>query len=164
LDVTSIEAGQLPVQDDQFALSDYLKETEQKFAAPEKPVNLHWEIPDGLPQITTDRAKLTTILQHIISNAIKFTEKGDIWITAKMIRSQRQVEINVKDTGIGIPREARALIFEKFQQVDPSTTRSYGGMGLGLYIAKVFAGTIGAAITVDSEPNKGSTFTLSVPI
>ncbi len=164
LDVTSIEAGELAVQRDKVMLSDYLKETQRKIAPPQKPVKLHWDVPDGLPELITDKAKLTTILQHLINNALKFTAKGEIWISATMVRAKRQVEIKVKDTGIGIPREAQSLIFEKFQQVDPSTTRSYGGMGLGLYITKVFSAVIGATIAVESEPDKGSTFTLLLPI
>jgi two-component system, chemotaxis family, sensor kinase CheA len=107
---------------------------------------------------------LTVILQHLINNALKFTAQGDVWVTARTASSQRSVEIEVKDTGIGIPREAHNLIFEKFQQVDPSSTRTYGGMGLGLYIVKVFTDLLEGTLKVESEPTQGSTFTLCLPI
>lgn len=164
LDVTRIEAGELTLRRENFSLSDYLKEIETKFAPSQESVSLHWVIPDGLPKISTDRATLTIILQHLINNALKFTMKGDVWVTARTASSQQSVEIEVKDTGIGIPREARDLIFEKFQQVDPSSTRTYGGMGLGLYIVKVFTDLLQGTLNVESEPAQGSTFTLSLPI
>jgi signal transduction histidine kinase len=164
LDVTRIEAGELTLQQEQVPLSDYLREIERKFAPSQESVSLHWVIPDGLPNISTDRAKLTIILQHLINNAIKFTVKGDVWVTARTVSSHQSVEIEVKDTGIGIPREAHGLIFEKFQQVDPSSTRAYGGMGLGLFIVKVFTDLLRGTLKVESEPTRGSTFTLSLPI
>ena len=164
LDVTRIEAGELTLQQEELFLSDYLKEIKKKIAPLEKSVSLHWVIPDGLPKITTDRSKLTVILQHLINNALKFTAQGDIWVTARTVGSPQSVEIEVKDTGIGIPREVQGLIFEKFQQVDPSSTRTYGGMGLGLYIVKVFSDLLKGTLKVESEPTRGSTFTLSLPI
>jgi two-component system chemotaxis sensor kinase CheA len=85
-------------------------------------------------------------------------------ITARAIASHKRVEIEVKDTGIGIAKEAHDLIFEKFQQGDPSSTRKYGGIGLGLYIVKVFTDLLGGTINLESEPEKGSTFTLSLPM
>ena len=128
--MTRIEAGELTVRRENFSLSDYLKEIEKKFAPSQESVSLHWVIPDGLPKISTDKATLTVILQHLINNALKFTVKGEVWVTARTASSEQSVEIEIKDTGIGIAREARDLIFEKFQQVDPSSTRTYGGMGL----------------------------------
>ena len=164
LDVTRIEAGELTLQRENFSLSDYLREVEKKFAPLQNSVSLHWVIPDGLPQISTDRATLTVILQHLVNNALKFTVKGDVWVTARASNSQKSVEIEVRDTGIGIPREAHNLIFEKFQQVDPSSTRAHGGMGLGLYIVKVFTDLLQGTLKVESQPAQGSTFTLSLPI
>ncbi|HEY7557583.1 MAG TPA: HAMP domain-containing sensor histidine kinase [Candidatus Binatia bacterium] len=164
LDVTRIEAGELMLQQEELFLSDYFTEIKKKIAPLEKSVSLHWVIPDGLPKITTDRSKLTVILQHLINNALKFTAQGDVWVTARTVGSPHSVEIEVKDTGIGIPREAQGLIFEKFQQVDPSSTRTYGGMGLGLYIVKVFSDLLKGTLKVESEPTRGSTFTLSLPI
>ena len=164
LDVTRIEAGELTLQRETFSLSDYLREIQIKFAPSQHSVSVHWLIPDGLPKISTDRATLTIILQHLINNALKFTAKGDIWVTARTAASRQSVEIEVKDTGIGIPREAHHLIFEKFQQLDPSSTRAYGGLGLGLYIVKIFTDLLEGTLKVESEPRQGSTFTLCLPI
>ena len=164
LDVTRIEADEITLQREEIPLSDYLRELEKKIAPSQMPVSLHWIIPDELPTLSTDRGKLTIILQHLINNALKFTVKGDVWVTARMVSSQKRVEIEVKDTGIGIPRESHGLIFEKFQQVDPSSTRTYGGMGLGLFIVKVFTELLEGTLKVDSTPTQGSTFTLSLPI
>jgi signal transduction histidine kinase len=164
LDVTRIEAGDLPLRRERVPLSDYLREIEKKFVPSQKSVSLIWAIPDALPDISTDREKLTIVLQHLINNALKFTEKGEVRVTAREVRSRQAVEIEVKDTGIGIPRDALELIFEKFQQVDPSSTRTHGGMGLGLYIARVFTDLLDGTLKVESEPNRGSTFTLSLPV
>jgi signal transduction histidine kinase len=164
LDVTKIETGELTIQREKLSLSDYLREIQKNFTSLQDSVCLHWIIPDGLPRINTDRATLTVILQHLINNALKFTAEGDVWVTARMIDSQRTVEIEVKDTGIGIPAEAQKLIFEKFQQVDPSSTRTHGGMGLGLYIVKVFTDLLEGTLKVESEPAKGSTFILCLPM
>jgi signal transduction histidine kinase len=166
LDVTRIEAGDLTLRRETVCLSEYLGELKRRFAPVQKAVSLKWKIPEGLPDISTDRETLTVVLQHLINNALKFTENGEVWVTAREVRvsSRRSVEIEVKDTGIGIPREALDLIFEKFHQVDASSTRTYGGMGLGLYIAKVFTDLLEGTLKVESEPAQGSTFTLSLPV
>jgi len=164
LDITRIETGDLALEREAFALSDYLDEIRRKFVPLQKSVPLRWEIPEALPTVNADRMKLTIILQNLINNALKFTEKGTVSITARAVASHKRVEIEVKDTGIGIAKEAHDLIFEKFQQADPSSTRKYGGIGLGLYIVKVFTDLLGGTINLESEPEKGSTFTLSLPM
>ena len=164
LDITRIETGDLALQREELALSDYLDEVRRKFVPLQKSVALRWEIPPALPTVNADRMKLTIILQNLINNALKFTEKGMVSITARAVAADKRVEIEVKDTGIGIPREAHGLIFEKYQQADPSSTRNYGGIGLGLYIVKVFTDLLGGTINLESEPEKGSTFTLSLPM
>jgi signal transduction histidine kinase len=164
LDVTRIEAGELTLRREKISLSDYLKNLAGKFAPGQRTVALNWSVPDELPEIETDRETLTIVLQHLINNALKFTDNGHVSITARELKPRRIVEIDVTDTGIGIPREALRLIFEKFQQVDPSSTRTHGGMGLGLYIAKVYTDLLQGTLTVESEPGKGSTFTLSLPV
>ncbi|MGH7817076.1 MAG: sensor histidine kinase [Candidatus Binatia bacterium] len=163
LDITRIETGELALQCEEFPLSDYLSEIKRKYVPLQKSVALQWVIPDGLPKVNADRVKLTIILQNLINNALKFTDKGDVSVTARAVGLNQRVEIEVKDTGIGIPKEAHALIFEKFQQADPSSTRTHGGIGLGLYMAKVFTDLLGGRIDLESEPKKGSTFTLSLP-
>jgi signal transduction histidine kinase len=163
LDVTRIEAGELALHRQKISLSGHLKDLKRKFAPGQRSVALDWSIPEGLPDIETDREILTIILQHLISNALKFTDSGHVLVIARQVKPQHVVEIDVTDTGIGIPPEALSLIFEKFQQVDASSTRIHGGMGLGLYIARVYTDLLRGSLRVASEPGKGSTFTLSLP-
>lgn len=163
LDMTRIETGEVALEREEFSLSDYLDEVKRKYVPLHNSVALQWVIPDGLPKVNADRMKLTIILQNLINNALKFTEKGDVSVTARVAGLNHRVEIEVKDTGIGIPKEAHALIFEKFQQVDPSSTRTHGGIGLGLYIVKIFTDLLGGTISLESEPENGSKFTLSLP-
>ena len=165
LDLARVEAGELSVQREEIALSDYLEELKINYETPlEKQVSLQWSLPEKLPTIRTDKAKLMIILQNLINNAIKFTDRGHIQISAWLGADKKHIEIQVADTGIGIPKEALPVIFEKFRQADSSSTRQYGGVGLGLHIVKVFTELLGGTIAVKSEPHQGSTFTLSLPM
>lgn len=163
LDITRIETGELALEREDVALTEYLGEIRHKFASLNSSVDLRWYIPESLPVVRSDRMKLTIVLQNLINNALKFTEQGVISVTARAIAGQRRVEIEVKDTGIGIPKEAHGLIFEKFHQANPSSTRDHGGIGLGLYIVKVFTDLLGGTIHLQSEESQGSAFTLSLP-
>jgi signal transduction histidine kinase/DNA-binding response OmpR family regulator len=129
----------------------------------DKELELIWDYPHDLPIIRTDHAKLKHILQNIINNAIKFTEKGHVRVSARYLPEAKAVEFKVADSGIGIPKEKLPIIFEMFRQVDSSETRSYGGVGIGLYIAKKFAELLGGRIDVETEPGKGSTLTITIP-
>ncbi|HEV8342361.1 MAG TPA: ATP-binding protein [Candidatus Binatia bacterium] len=111
----------------------------------------------------TDYAKLKHILQNIINNALKFTEKGHVTVSARYLPEANALEFKVADTGVGIPKEMLPVIFEMFRQVDGSETRSYGGVGMGLYIAKKFTELLGGRIDVETEPGRGSTFTVTIP-
>ncbi|MCH7912571.1 MAG: hypothetical protein IH856_05980, partial [Deltaproteobacteria bacterium] len=104
------------------------------------------------------------ILQNLINNAIKFTEKGSVTILAQHLPETEVIEFKVADTGIGIPSEALPLLFEKFYQLDSSDTRSHGGAGLGLYIVKQFINLLGGTVRVETEPGRGSTFVVTVPV
>lgn len=163
LDITRIETGELSLEREELPLSDYLNEVSRKYVPLQNSVALQWVIPNSLPKVNADKLKLTIILQNLINNALKFTEQGNVSVTARVNGAKQLVEIEVKDSGIGIPKEAHALVFEKFQQADPSSTRIHGGIGLGLYIVKVFTELLGGTISLESEPEKGSTFTLSLP-
>jgi signal transduction histidine kinase len=163
LDITRIETGELTLVREELALSEYLGEIRQKFAPLRDSVDLRWYIPEALPSVRADRVKLTIVLQNLINNALKFTERGAVSITARAVAAQHRVEIEVKDTGIGIPKEAHSIIFEKYQQANLSTTRDYGGIGLGLYIVKVFTELLGGTIDLQSEADQGSSFTLTLP-
>jgi signal transduction histidine kinase len=103
-------------------------------------------------------------MQNLVNNAVKFTEKGRVTISACYVPENKQMEFSVTDTGIGITRDKIPAIFEKFRQLDSSETRVYGGVGLGLYIAKKFTELLRGTINVKSELGKGSTFTLALPL
>jgi len=110
-------------------------------------------------------------LQNLINNAVKFTEKGSVTISARVIKeaiSDQQsaisrVEFKVADTGIGISKESLPFIFERFHQVDSSETRAYGGVGIGLYMTRKFTELLGGNVEVESKAGKGSTFTVTLP-
>lgn len=112
--------------------------------------------------INSDYQKCHHILQNLIANAIKFTEKGKVEI--ELIQGNEKIEIKVIDTGIGISAENLASIFDEFRQADSSTTRRYGGTGLGLAIAKKYAHLLGGTIQVQSSIDQGSIFTLTLPV
>jgi signal transduction histidine kinase len=122
-------------------------------------------MPDRIP-ITTDGDKIVKILENLLSNAIKFTPEGEISMTIRQTgpRNQRRVEWTVKDSGIGIPAEEQEAIFDEFRQVDGSSTRLYGGTGLGLALSLGLARLLGGELTVESEPQVGSTFVLRLPL
>jgi signal transduction histidine kinase len=165
LDLARIEAGETAVRRDDFSLIDFFQQIRLNFDVPvDKPVVLQWDIAPGLPVLRSDRAKLTIILQNLINNAIKFTERGSVKISARWAAQNQRVDIEVSDTGIGIPKEALPVIFEKFRQVEGSPAGVRGGVGLGLHTVRVFAELLGGSISVKSEPGQGTTFTLTLPV
>ena len=115
-----------------------------------------------LPPIRTDRRKLTRLLGTIVSNAYKFTSSGTVTAGAEV--HGNRMFFRVADTGVGIPTDARRVIFEEFRQVDGSQTRRYGGSGLGLTLARQLARIMGGDIDVDSTPGTGSTFVVDLPV
>jgi PAS domain S-box-containing protein len=142
-------------------------------------VKLAWDYPDKAIEINTDGAKFKQILQNLINNALKFTDEGSVTVSARVAGDQRSgigadprppapgprlIEVTVSDTGVGIPKDKLSTVFDKFFQVDSSETRLYGGVGLGLYIVKKFTEALGGKIGVESEPGKGSTFTVKIPV
>jgi signal transduction histidine kinase len=165
LDLARIEAGEFSIQREEIRLSEYFRELRINYELPlEKPVSVRWSLPSELPTIQSDKAKLTIVLQNLINNAIKFTDQGTVEVTARLGKDKKRLEIDVADTGIGISKEALPIIFEKFRQADSSSTRAHGGVGLGLHIVKVFIELLGGSVTVKSEPNQGSTFTVLLPV
>jgi signal transduction histidine kinase len=122
-------------------------------------------MPDRIP-IETDGDKVVKILENLLSNAQKFTQEGEISLTVRMTgpRSDRRVEWTIRDTGIGIEPDQLEHIFDEFRQVDGSSTRLYGGTGLGLALSLELAQLLGGEIAVDSDPGAGSTFVLRLPV
>jgi signal transduction histidine kinase len=191
LTATKVEAGGVSAVKDETNLNQLLGELKSLYDFPlSGDVAVVWNLPARLPRVITDGRKLIHVLQNLINNALKYTEKGTVTITARLVLDSGQeaagrrqnaetgeeaagipqsagrqvVEVNVADTGIGIPREKLSAIFEMFCQVDDSPKRARGGVGLGLYIVKNFAQMIGAEIRVESEPGKGSIFTVTIPV
>jgi signal transduction histidine kinase len=124
---------------------------------------LKWNYSEDLPMIATDRIKLHRIIENIVENAVKFTEEGAVVVSAKLLCDAHTLEVKVSDTGIGIAEENLVAIFDMFHQIDSSDSRKYGGVGLGLYIAKKFTDLLGGTIEVESALGKGSTFTIRIP-
>jgi len=168
LQATQIESRSVIVERRLVDLLDFLDKLRTGYDPTlDKEVNFVWDYPRDLPPVITDSEKLKQILQNLIHNAIKFTEKGSVTITARIKEGigQRQfVEFKVADSGIGIPKEFLPVIFEKFTQADSTETRLYGGVGLGLYIVKEFTELLGGTVQAESEPGKGSTFTVTLPL
>jgi two-component system, sensor histidine kinase len=129
----------------------------------DKNLILQWEFSD-LPVITSDRMKLKQILTNLINNAIKFTDHGRVSISAQMINLERTLEFKVADTGSGIPDDLLPSIFDKFRQIDSTTTRNHSGAGLGLYIVKTFVELLDGTIGVQSRVGEGSVFTVQLPV
>ena len=111
----------------------------------------------------SDQTKVRQSLYNLLSNACKFTTNGRISIAVRLL-ADRRIEFSVSDTGVGMTPEQSAKLFEPFTQADASTSRKYGGTGLGLVISRRFAQMMGGDITVQSQTNKGSTFTLTLPL
>jgi signal transduction histidine kinase len=161
---TKIEAGVIEAEKRQFWVSEFLDDLKTLYDYPHgKEIDLHWQYPNDLPLIDSDPDKLKHILQNLINNAIKFTDAGTVTVFAQGRLEYNAVEFTVSDTGIGIPANELAYIFERFRQADSSKTRSYGGVGLGLHIVKTFTELLGGVVRVKSESGKGSTFTVLIP-
>ena len=164
LQVNSIEAEMLQAEFQQVNFWEFLSELRAFYDYPlAKDVRLVWELRTDLPILSADRGKLRHILENLINNAIKFTDQGTVTISARFLASKKAMEFKVTDTGIGIPKELVPSIFERFRQVDASDTKAYGGVGLGLYIAKKYANLLGGTIHVESKLGQGSTFALRIP-
>jgi signal transduction histidine kinase len=132
----------------------------------ERPIEFGVKSEAVLDAIETDGQKLQQILMQLLTNALKFTEKGKIELTIRRLNESGQdiVEIAVADTGIGIKKEDQDVIFEDFRQLDGSSTRQYGGTGLGLGLCKKLADALGGKIRVTSEFGRGSVFSLQLPM
>ncbi len=165
LDLSRSEASQSVVHVEEFRLEDIWADLEALFriGLSGKEVDLSWEMKVPLPALKTDKIKVKEILSNIVFNAVKFTERGKIQVSASEVQGGEGVEIEVKDTGIGIPQEFLAVMFEPFRQVGGAVTTSHGGVGLGLAIAKKLLNLLHGKVKVESEVGKGSTFRITIP-
>ncbi len=175
LDFSKIEAGKLFIDNTPFKLNDLVEETVDLLLVKAYEKNLEmlfWVDPQLPAMFNGDPVRIRQILVNLLGNAIKFTERGEIFVQVyktgelfyKDDRKFIHIGIQVKDTGIGIPKEKLIKIFESFTQADSSTTRKYGGTGLGLTISKSLAELMGGALTADSETGMGSRFTFELTL
>ena len=165
LDLARIEAGKTVIHVEKTSLAGICEDL-VRLTGPltaKKELQVEPQIDEKVPLLETDAGKLQQILYNLLSNSIKFTPKGGkIRIEAAMATDDL-VAISVIDNGPGISKEDQEHIFDKFTQVDPSTTREHGGVGLGLAIAKELAGLLGGELSVTSELGQGAAFTLTIP-
>jgi signal transduction histidine kinase/CheY-like chemotaxis protein len=165
LDLSKIEAGKLEVRPEAVSLGRLLDDLTNTFApmAKERGLELAARVePDAPTTIHTDPMRLHQVLKNLVANALKFTERGGVSVTAGRC-DHGGVRLTVKDTGVGIAPENHALVFEAFRQADGNTTRRYGGTGLGLSISRDLTHLLGGTIELESAPGRGSTFTVFLP-
>ena len=167
LDLARIEAGNVRLTVTQVSPAD-IGETLISLVTPQaqkKNLDVSMSVLNDVPIIETDAGKLQQILFNLLDNAIKFTPPGgSVTVTAACEHDPRQVLLCVADTGPWISEADQSLIFEKFYQADASTTRSHGGAGLGLAIARDLAELLGGYLSMTSESGQGATFTLALPV
>jgi signal transduction histidine kinase/CheY-like chemotaxis protein/HPt (histidine-containing phosphotransfer) domain-containing protein/HAMP domain-containing protein len=170
LDFSKIESGKLDLEQHPFELRECLESALDLLAprATEHGLDLAYEIADDVPQMLVgDVTRLRQILVNLLSNAVKFTSAGEVVVTITAERAPDQrymVHIAVRDTGIGIPPDRMDRLFRTFSQADSSTTRQYGGTGLGLVICKRLSELMGGTVWAESTPGKGSTFHVTIHV
>ena len=164
LDLAKIEAGRVTISRAWFEMVDLFAALRGMFKPilTSESVSLVMEEPHGVPRLYTDDKKLSQILRNFISNALKFTQHGEVRVRARS--DGEMVTFSVTDTGIGIPREHHGAIFEDFVQVDSPIQKRLRGTGLGLSLCKKLATLLGGGVSVESEPGKGSTFSVTIPV
>lgn len=170
LDYSKIEAGKMTIDSIQFDLYKLLDDTFKAhlFKVREKGLKYKYQIGDGIPRLVVgDPKRLQQVLNNLVSNAVKFTDFGEVRICSSVIEQQEEkvlLRFAVSDTGIGIGKDETQRLFKSFSQVDGSITRKYGGTGLGLAISKQLVEMMGGEISVESEKNKGSIFSFTLQI
>ena len=174
LDLSKIEAGKLNLESIEFSLYTLIGKSLTSFRtqAHEKGLELIAELDPALPDcVVGDPVRINQILSNLISNALKFTHQGSVILKVRMAGRGRparhemfDLEISVRDTGIGIPKEIQSKLFMSFAQADSSTMRRFGGTGLGLAISDRLSKAMGGKITVDSDAGKGTTFTVTLSL
>ena len=165
LDLAKIESGEMTFNWSEMPLAPFISDSIALHQSPAmaKGLKLEMQLADDLPEhLTTDPTRLRQLLNNLLNNAVKFTERGSI--TLSVSRSETEIAFAVADTGPGIPPESQEIIFEKFKQLETFLTREHGGTGLGLAIVKQLVEHMGGRISLDSAVGTGSTFTLYLPL
>ena len=165
LDLAKVEAGKADIKPSAFTVGELFGSLRGALRPllTSPAVELIFDIPDKVPNLFTDEAKVTQILRNLISNALKFTEQGEVRVSATFDAERERVNLSVRDTGIGIAPQDHARIFEEFSQVDTRLQRRVKGTGLGLPLSRSLAELLGGELTLESVPGQGSVFTLSIP-
>ena len=168
LDLSKIEAGKMELYYESFEVKPMIESVVSAVdpLVKKNSNRLEWTCDPEINTLFSDRTRVRQVLFNLLSNACKFTEKGEIRLEASLETSEGKdfVVFAVKDSGIGITPEQQAKLFQKFQQADASTTRKYGGTGLGLSITKHLCEMMGGEIALGSEFGQGSTFTVKIPV
>jgi signal transduction histidine kinase/CheY-like chemotaxis protein len=168
LDFSKIEANKIDLETIEFNLRDLLENIVTSMAVPahKKGLEIVYVMPAGVPvTVLGDPSRLRQVILNLVSNAIKFSEEGEVVLSTRMEKSAENrvaIEFSVRDTGLGIPRDRQEAVFDAFAQADGSTTRKFGGTGLGLAICTRLVKLMGGDIKLESDPGKGSTFAFTV--
>jgi signal transduction histidine kinase len=165
LDLSKIEAGRMPLHCEHFDIGEVVQDAFGQLQTLAQQKGLHYQLSIGpdLGVAYSDPRRIRQILVNLLSNALKFTSAGCVRTSLSVVDADR-FQLEVSDTGIGIEPAAQALIFDRFRQVDGSTTRSAGGVGLGLAIVRQLATLLGGDVALRSTPGEGSTFTVTLPL
>ena len=166
LDLAKIEAGKISVRPTEFEVAQLLGSLRgvlRPLLQDNAPVQLIFDPPPDVPLLFTDEAKVTQIVRNFASNALKFTERGEVRLGARQ-QAEGRITFYVTDTGIGIAREDQERIFEEFTQIEGAHQKKIKGTGLGLPLSRKLAEMLGGRIRVESEPGRGSTFALEIPV
>jgi signal transduction histidine kinase/DNA-binding NarL/FixJ family response regulator len=172
LDFSRLQSGRLELEETVFSIAEVVEQVRSMTTplALERRLDLAFDIDPDLPDdVQGDPARLRQVLLNLVGNAIKFTERGSVQVSARRVPASEelrdvQVLFEVRDTGIGIPAEHQRDVFAAFTQVDNSTSRRYGGSGLGLAISQNIVRAMGGEIALDSTPGNGSTFSFDIPL
>jgi signal transduction histidine kinase len=165
LDLAKIEAGRITISAAWFDMLDLFTALRGMFRpiVDASTVDLIFEEPVGLPRLYTDDKKVAQILRNFISNSLKFTQAGEVRVSARL-ENEREIRFAVSDTGIGIPAELHNTLFEDFSQIDSPLQKRLRGTGLGLSLCKRFAMLLGGRVGVESTPGVGSVFYVVIPL
>ena len=164
LDVSKIEAGKVELFIKEFGINDVVGDVVETLSprVREKDLEILTDLPEEI-KIFSDKKRVKQVLLNLVTNAVKFTDRGSVNITAKIL-NDKNLEIRVIDTGIGIKKDDMNKLFTPFQQIDMSSKKSYEGTGLGLHLSRKLANLMGGDISAESEYGKGSEFILTIPL
>ena len=170
LEFSALAANHINLEEDEYPLRETLEGviSQFNFKAQSKGLELRYKLDGSLPEaVVGDALRLRQLVWHLVANAVKFTNQGEVEVSASAIKtdaSKAELTIQVRDTGIGIPANHLHTIFESFRQLETGLSRNYPGLGLGLAVAQKLAVLLRGSISVESEPAHGSTFTVWLPV